>query len=476
MSRNAFIAGATLLALFIGASTAVSPFVTVAGLVGIAVVFLVLRSPLVGLLFLVAALPFERLGATEVGGSTIRASQVLLLLTIGLWLGRLLLRRSPRGSLRSEAGKASQRPVLSYPIAIPVVAFVAIQILGLQNTPNLERSMIVLGATILTISVSILVPALVTTRDAARRVIMVLFVSAAAVSLFGLFQFFGDVLGLPTTVTGLRDLYTKDVLGFPRIQSTALEPLYFANYLLLPIGLTFALYASNSRFVGRIWMVPLLLLLTVNGILTVSRGGYLGLATMVVLIGLVSLRRLVTPTRLLLLVGTAAIAYVIVVRALGSGGAINLETFTTHVRGVFYGASYNERVETIDHAVQAFQNSPWVGIGPGAFGPFAAIHPYVKPVDGWAIVNNEYVELLAENGLFGLLAFVGLVLILLVRSLRAYLCTSDPTLRALLVGTLGAFVGILAQYLTFSTLYIMHVWFAIGFLVAVQNLILFRRS
>lgn len=461
MSRSAFIAGAALLALLVGASTAVLPFLTVAGLVGIAAAVLILRSPLVGLLFLVAALPFERLGATEVGGSTIRLSQVFLLLTIGLWLGRLLLR--------------GQRPALSYPIAIPVVAFVAIQILGLQNTPNLERSLIVLGATILTIGVSILVPALVTTRDAARRVVTVLLLSATAVSLFGLFQFFGDVLGLPTTVTGLRDLYTKDVLGFPRIQSTALEPLYFANYLLLPIGLTFALYASNSRFVGRIWMVPLLLLLTVNCILTVSRGGYLGLATMVVLIGLVSLRRLVTPTRLLLLVGTAAIAYVIVVRALGSGGAINLETFTTHVRGVFYGASYNERVETIDHAVQAFQNSPWVGIGPGAFGPFAAIHPYVKPVDGWAIVNNEYVELLAENGLFGLLAFVSLVLILLVRSLTAYLRTSDPTLRALLIGTLGAFVGILAQYLTFSTLYIMHVWFAIGFLIAVQNIILVHR-
>jgi len=36
---------------------------------------------------------------------------------------------------------------------------------------------------------------------------------------------------------------------------------------------------------------------------------------------------------------------------------------------------------------------------------------------------------------------------------------------------LAAFVGILVQYQTFSILYIMHIWFVIGMLISVQNLI-----
>jgi len=37
---------------------------------------------------------------------------------------------------------------------------------------------------------------------------------------------------------------------------------------------------------------------------------------------------------------------------------------------------------------------------------------------------------------------------------------------------LAAFVGVLVQYQTFSILYIMHIWFLIGFMISVQNIIL----
>jgi O-antigen ligase len=99
------------------------------------------------------------------------------------------------------------------------------------------------------------------------------------------------------------------------------------------------------------------------------------------------------------------------------------------------------------------------------------VHPYVEPVDGWNIVNNEPVELLAEVGILGFLAFMAMFATVIFRSIKAIKITKDLYLRTIMIGFLAILIGIFAQYQTFSTLYIMHVWFVIGMMVAVQNII-----
>jgi O-antigen ligase len=166
-----------------------------------------------------------------------------------------------------------------------------------------------------------------------------------------------------------------------------------------------------------------------------------------------------------------------VVEALGVGGeTFTLEKFQGHVGGVFYGASYDERVATIDEAVQAWREHPLLGIGIGSYGPYTAPHPAYIPKDGWKIVNNEYIEILSETGLTGLFFFILFIVWLMGRSLQAIKKARDEYLKAIMIGLSAAFVGILVQYLTFSTLYIMHIWFLVGFMIAVQNIILIRRT
>ncbi|MFA6954231.1 MAG: O-antigen ligase family protein, partial [Patescibacteria group bacterium] len=130
-----------------------------------------------------------------------------------------------------------------------------------------------------------------------------------------------------------------------------------------------------------------------------------------------------------------------------------------------------ERVATFDTAKQAFQEQPWVGIGPGQFGPYASINPFYEPKEGWKIVNNLTLELLAETGILGFLAIVTTFIIIFWRSLKALKAGPSNWLRALLIGSTAALLGILVQYQTFSILYIMHVWVAIGFLLSIQNII-----
>ncbi|MFH0805041.1 MAG: O-antigen ligase family protein, partial [Patescibacteria group bacterium] len=318
-----------------------------------------------------------------------------------------------------------------------------------------------------------LIPNIVQTPAQLRRVVAALLLSFVAVVAFGLFQFAGDMVGLPTSVTGLRTLYTKDVLGFTRIQSTAYEPLYFANYLLLPLSLLAALFLSGRSTLRAGWLALLFGIGVINLVLTASRGGYLALAGLLAVVGIFSMRRLLSPRNLVLVASIVVVGAMVVFRVLGIGGSAGTnDLFRSHITNVFYGASYQERVETIQTAMQAWREQPVLGLGFGGFGPYAAPHPAYVPKDGWRIVNNEFVELLAENGIIGAFLFGLFILVIITRSVRVITRTRDAYLRAVSVALLAAWVGVLIQYLTFSTLYIVHVWFLLGLTVAVQNMAL----
>ncbi len=450
-----------LAALVAAAFVVLPPYGALAAAAAAVFALVVTRSPLAGLLVVAFFLPLERLGAYESAVGTIRVSQVVALLTMLAWGFCFIFRRGVR--------------MHPNPLVLPLTVFLAINVLGLTQAPNLSYALGILMLTTFTVLVSWLVPQLVTDEQSLRRVVRALIISAGLVGLFGLFQFLGDSIGLPATITGLRELYTKSVFGFPRIQSTALEPLYFANYLLLPLGVLYALFLSRG-IILRQWLAFLLLaLLSANLVLTVSRGGYMGFGALLLVVTIFALRqffrmRIILPLVIgVLLVGL----FVSQVVNLGDVSKVNAETFVTHIQNVFYGPSFLERVDTFGQAKQALWQSPWIGLGPGSFGPFVAAHPLVKPEGGWKIVNNETMELLVETGILGFLALMTAVVIVVLRSLRAFRQQqADRMVRAVHLGLFGAFIGVLVQYQTFSVLYIMHIWFLLGLLVASQNLLL----
>ncbi len=438
----------------------VSPLVPLALALGAVVAVLIWRSPFLGVALITFALPFERLGAYEFQGTTIRLSQILLLTTVGIVL------------LRSMFINETHRAHNSIPLLL--APFLAVNVISLLHVQNFQRSISILLFTAFTMLLVWLVPRVTFTKRRVRTLVHILLLSALIVSLFGIFQFLGDEVGVPTSITGLRELYTKGVLGFPRIQSTAYEPLYFANYLILPLTLALCLLLSKSKSLPPLLLVGLLVTGGISFVLTVSRGAYLGLAGAFFIVALFFFKRVFTLRNIILVPLIAVAVWFIVVRTLGFGGDLfSFDKFTQHVQNVFVGASYDERVFTIEQAMTAWSEHPIVGIGVGAFGPYTAPHPFTRPTDGWKIVNNEFIEILAETGMLGLAAFVLFISIVILRSFRAIAAARDEMLRALMIGTLAALIGALIQYLTFSTLYIMHIWFLVGLAVAAQNLILY---
>lgn len=462
-SRDKIIGGALVLlaALVLGIGTARLPVLLPLGgalLIGLAV--FTYRSPFLAFLVITFFLPFERIGSYDVAGITVRPSQILALILLAAWFIKGAIDRDFR--------------TRKNPLVIPLVVFLLINFISLTGAANLQRAVLVFSFTLFTICFSWLIPNYVDDEVKLRRVIRILLITTTLVALFGLWQFFGDMIGLPTTLTGLREHYTKIVFGFPRIQSTALEPLYFANFLLIPIAVLYALLISRSSTIKMIRLLPLFILAVLNLVLTVSRGGYIGVIVIGLVVGFVYLRKVFRWQFIVTAIVSAVLVWVFAVRALGFGDVfqLNSETFLSHIENAFSGPAYYERIQTFQWAEEAWRTHPVLGIGPGQYGPFVSSHPYIEPKEGWKIVNNEFIELLTETGALGLTAFLVVLGILVVRSLKAIVRARTPYLRALMTALLAALLGILAQYMTFSILYIMHVWFLIGLTVAVQNIIL----
>lgn len=411
------------------------------------------------LFFILAVLPLERIPSIDLVAPvsvTIRLSQLAGLALIAINLPTMWQKR--RQLLESPWRWAA--------------AFWLICLVSAALSDHLSRALTVSAFTIF-VGLLAWAVALRFEKRLVPRYFLIITISALTVCGFGLYQFFGDLLGLPTWATGLREAYTKVVFGFPRIQSTGLEPLYFGDYLLIPGGMLIVATALNYQ--RRLAGWSLLVVATVVW-LTVSRGAMVALA-MMLLAGLVlalvyskirSAGRLVSIT--LVSIGLAyGLLYLgtnVVVRSPTPGTAKALHNFSKQSTNITNGESSEGRAVTRVLAIQAFQSHPFLGIGPGNFGVFAQQAMPERFSVPTAIVNNEPLELLAETGAVGFVALAGFLITLVTSSLRN-LQPKDSSSAVMTLGLVLALGGIAAQYLTFSTLYITHVWVAIGLLAGI---------
>ncbi|MBW3537872.1 O-antigen ligase family protein [Candidatus Parcubacteria bacterium] len=410
--------------------------------------------------FILATLPLERIPALDLNAGaaeiTIRLSQVAGLLLIAINLPLLWDRR---------------RQLLNPPWRwLALFLFVTLLSAGLAADP-VEGLMV----TAFTAFVAILARTLANRLEVSQLPVYgaVIAVSALTVTAFGFFQYFADLIGLPTSITGLRPHYTKAVFGFPRIQSTALEPLYFANYLLIPVALAGSHYVFTRR---RRWWWLLLPLLTALW-LTLSRGAFAGMAVLVLVLAAAAIL-LKHRRQLLGLIAAVALTITLAVGLIALGTAVDqkdttagesVKKFSRQTTNVGYGESSEGRTVTRRLAVRAFTEQPLLGIGPGNFGHYANQARPDKFTDTSAIVNNEPLEILAETGLLGALAFVLFALSLLWQAGRALLRAGPEPLAIWLVALLAALAATAVQYQTFSTLYITHIWAAIGLLAGLSS-------
>ena len=255
------------------------------------------------------------------------------------------------------------------------------------------------------------------------------------------------------------------------------EPNRFAQILLMafPIALVLGLTAKSRM--GSILAFASMLAVLGGVLVTYSRGAFLTLAILGVLMvpmRVISMRTLVAVVAAaLLLAPIVAPAYT--QRILSIGGVAE---FFGSVEAEADGAVEGRTTEMLA-ALAAYTDHPILGVGPGQYLPFYSVHYQALPeisvreIPEPRRAHSLYLELGAELGTIGLLAFLAIPLLLLrdLRALRIGLAERRPDLSRLA----GSFALVLLAYL--GTGVFLHLaferyyWFMVGITAAAAGVL-----
>ncbi len=486
---RAYALGFIMLALLAGAGIALLPLAQLA-LVGVAVLALsafalTLAEPLIGLCMALVIAPFAPLENIMLR-LPLDSGQVMLAVTFAAWgLRALYLRALYLRALYLR------RLHVSGPwqgIAVGLLIFIAVAGLSFFVASSFD---LWARETLKWVEV-LLIYVLISTETDPRKVGLIV----GAVLVSGLFQ-----AGLGIYQFGLRGEGPAEfaILGgrFYRAYGTFEQPNPFGGYLGLiwPVALGIALYGARcvvrrahgvlrSAYWGAGMVAALVLAALVLAalVLSWSRGAWLGAVAAGVAVLGVALRKPAASLAVLLAAG-------LLVFALNEAGLLpesiraRLTDFTQQfssfdVRGVNVNDANYSVIERLAHW-QAAQNMivdrPWLGVG---FGNYPAAYDQYRAMkwpNALGHAHNYYLNVWAETGLLGLVAYAWLWLIVIARTLSLAVRGDRSTLAPwLAVGLIGAWAHLSVHHLV-DNLYVANTFILIGAYLGVLDSALTRR-
>jgi O-antigen ligase len=411
---------------------------------------------------LIATLPFERIPSLDVGPATIRVSQLIFLFCVYLIV--ILIIKQDKELRKVKFGALPFFSLIFIALTIPSWFFVI----------DANRFWVTSIATWISFGIAVIISQFLYHRIVAFYALLIgMFVSG----IFGIYQFLGDMIGLPITLTGLRDQYTKIVFGFPRIHSTALEPLYFAGMLFIPI-IAFTLLVLADRSIIKKYPKWLVNIGGLYGFLLIfflafSKGAIAILAFILCILVLFwtfknrSIKSLVRLASIAILPLIGVYGYLVTQPQTPEF----VDSILFHIEETIEGRSATviQRSLFVDSAIELLPNYIISGSGSGQYGVIAS--PLLKSIPfqdsgSYLIVNNVYLEIWIEFGLMALVAFVMIFFYFLYRGFETILKIKDwRKIEVIILITLTfTLLAYIIQWLTFSPIYITPIFIVLGFL------------
>jgi O-antigen ligase len=414
---------AARIALVVVASLVVAvlpPTYSILAIAAVGFMAALLTHPVWGLYGLLFAVPFESVRDLQAGGLNVTITDACSFAIAAGWLAYCASRQ------RLIRGRTPWLPAL-------LIYLLVITVSVTQATDFILsiKELLKLGEMITAYLVGVTV---VRTRADVRRLFIVLFLAVIAESSVGVMQAILHA-GPSSFARG----------GFLRASGTFAQPNPFAGYLnmTLPLAVTMLAYRVFPRL--PMWVV---LLATGGGVLTsLSRGAQLATLTALVVMAAVALPK----SRAL--IGAGIIAGSMVILA-GSIGVVP-STVINNLAAQFGVAKLDvanptpdnwavtERLAHMEAGLAMFAAHPILGVGignyPAAYSKYQVAPVWVNPL-GQA--HNYYINIAAEAGVFGFLAFLLFEGSAAVISYQAFQRATEPLDRAIALGGLGVIAGV----------------------------------
>ena len=462
--------------------------------------------------FLVLSLPFERIPSLDTPLGNFRISQFLILFS--LYLIFILLLKKDSKFLQTKLDITHLLALLFFIFSIPSWFF----ILDFNRflVYIIATAFVFLGYTLISLFL-----------ENPVKVVKELVITMFFVGIFGFYQLIGDFLNIPYGLTGLKETYTKINFGIARVHTTAIEPLYYAGMLFLPIFISTLfvinkepilelekypkLHALKSKIFQKFNLTEILtklklnwlnssknfnffifIVLVANFILTFSKGAWLSIA-LVLPFFVFALFKYFHLTDFLKRFSN----FLYIISAIGFFSFFYIDKFNTilinfytHIQGVIHldAATSVQRLDFIVTALKLLPSNIVTGIGPGQYGNWYArvggihtIETFTNPITGIIsttprisqIVNNVYLEIWLELGLLSFLTFLTFLLYIIYTGYKNIFKQSNLKLKENLFKSpfyqiyfaiLLSLISYLIQWNFFSPVYIMPIFILLGVL------------
>jgi O-antigen ligase len=400
---------AVLMAVGVGLAWLPLPL-AVSGLVGTLAIVLILLYPVWGLILLVLLIPFSSIVSIQIGGVSVGGMEALLLLILAAWLVRMAAQRQIM----------IPHPPLFLPwmlwLGVILISWLGALSLGAATTESLKW--LEMLALFLFIVANV-------RRQHIPWLVGAILLSGTAQAMLGLYQFLFRVGPEGFLLFGGR---------FLRAYGTFRQPNPYAGYLglVLPIAFSLAIWglaggrsptadnrlSSASRPFSPRNLLPTSFFLIAFGLMLAalyasqSRGAWIGFVAAVFVVGLV--RGGSTTALFVALVAVLAVlgalgtfqnlAPIITQRFSGALTALSIPDISTaEVTDANFAAI--GRLAHWKAALDMWRDHLWLGVG---FGNYAVIYPAYaigRWLDPLGHAHNYYLNVGAETGLLGLLAY-----------------------------------------------------------------------
>lgn len=450
--------------------------------VSVLVVGALVLFPQIAVYLLVFAVPFGSLVPFDVGGANVTAADGLLALAWLLYLARGVARR-----------RIALRPP---PLTLPFVLFILAAALSITAARSFTDSAAELTKWIEMFAAYWLVAQFFEKRQI-EKLLAVMFCAGLAQALLGAYQYYFRVGPEGFLLFGGANLRAYGTFEQPNPYAGYLGlilPLAFGTMLGILIGMlgterTLSGFLCRERTLFRsprargnaAASVPYVGLAAISfGVMlaalffSYSRGAWVGVAAA---LGTTALLVLVRSKR----AAAAAIGLGLLALIVMGLGEINIvpniiaERFATvgeyfnfeDVRGVRANDENFALVERRAHwqaAWDMFEDSPWMGVG---FGNYAEAYPkYALPKwdDPLGHAHNYYLNVLAETGGIGFLAYLVLWSAIFLNVGRAVLASKDAITRGIVAGAFGVLVA-LSIHNFFDSLFVHAMYIQVGLML-----------
>ena len=424
--------------------------------------------------FLVLSLPFERIPSLEVGGGSVRLSQITILIGFLVFLVLLI-----KGDDKLKKLKLNK-------INWFIIAFLLLSIPSLYFIIDFRRFIITYIGTLLVFG------ALFLLSNFAQNIYDKIFKLSkvlVGVSIFGVYQFVGDMIGLPIYLTGLREQYTKIIFGVPRVHATALEPLYFAGMLFLPIFFMVTLiifkkdfilfqnvksgnrlnFLNSPQFILSFFIIIFLSTISKGGMLSITVSSFVLLFLIFSRINLSNFTNYISKI-LLFGGGSTTLLYIFSNSFQTLLNSLVQNFFATFT---FQFASSVERLEFLRAAFFLLPQNVLFGLGSGQYGAWVKNTNIINlpASDSFLIVNNVYLEVWLEFGLLSLIAFLFMISYPMSKNFKFLFKekdwnTENNIARLVLISALLTYY---IQWFTFSPIFIMPIFILLGLLARLST-------